>query len=595
MLLNLGPLCRPMKKYPMYGLLVLILRGSLWPARPVIAQGMVQDRSDADQNLAALFLPLVTAPSTTTVSPPVILTFTANPATIAPGGTSTLSWEVIGATQLSISPGIGPVSGTSVAVQPATRTEYTLTASNAAGTATVRTTVDLISGGGGGGGDEGAIWLPYHLANGDLLPTYGASIGVDGRGGVHVAFGLLGHYDQAEDGDSSYAYCAANCAQKENWQFLHLGDSSEVRLALDPAGKPRLLLATPGEISGDYQQVSYRYGVCDTGCTQAANWRFTTVAEVTDSVAWVGGRETENNRYFALDPEGHPAFLYTRFDPEDPYMGYLDYATCAAPDPTSCVEPAQWSITTLAHTNFPESPSLDFAGPGQPRAAIQVSNGLESALCYTACDQNCTDDESWSWRQFTATSYYETMTFSLRLDGQGRPRLALYSGAYNTDPSPFADDLLYYLWCDEGCAEGDAPSWHSVAIGLPTLSGHDVALALDSQGRPRIVYNDRDQGLAYSWCNENCASTGATWRHAVAETSASLSDDYEVLPIRRCTVSTWFTGVRPGLALDDQGNLRIAYDAQHYWYGTETVGGQVKPCNFKDINVTRFAAVNRPE
>lgn len=593
MFLNLGPLCRPMKKHPMYGLLVPILLASLWPARPAIAQ----DRPSAPgaaQNQAALFLPLVAASST--ASPPVIRSFTANPATITLGGTSTLSWEVIGATSLSISPDVGPMSGTSVTVQPATRTEYMLTASNAAGSATARTTVDLISGGGGGGGgDEGAVWLPYRLANGDLLPTYGASIGVDGSGGVHVAFGLLGHYDQAEGGDSSYAYCAANCAQNENWQFLHLGDSSEVRLALSLTGKPRLLLAAPGEISGDYQQVQYRYGVCDTGCTQAANWRFTTVAEVTDSVAWVGGRETENNRYFALDPEGHPAFLYTRFDPEDPYMGYLDYATCAAPDPANCIEPAQWSVTTLAHTNFPQKPSLDFAGAGQPRAAIQVSNGIESALWYTACDQNCTDDESWSWRRVTATSYYETMTFSLRVDGQGQPRMAFYSGPYNADPSPFADDLLYYLWCDDQCADGDDPTWHSVAIGLSTLSGHDVALALDGQGRPRMVYSDRNQGLGYSWCNETCESTAAAWNHAAAETSASLSDNYEVLPIRRCTVSTWFTGVRPGLALDAQGNLRIAYDAQHYWYGTETVGGQVRQCNFKDINVTRFAAVSRPE
>jgi hypothetical protein len=593
MYLNLGPLCRPIKKFPIVGLIVLTLLASLWLAPPVIAQDIPQDRADAAQDGTALFLPLVTA-SMATVSPPVIHAFTANPQTIAPGGTSTLSWNVGGATSLSISPDIGPVNGTSIAVQPATRTEYTLTASNAAGTATARTTVDLVSGG-GGGEDEGAVWLPYQLASGGLLPTYGASIGVDGSGGVHVAFGLLSHSDQAEDGDGSYAYCAANCAQKENWQFLHLGDSAEVRLALDPAGRPRLLLATPGEISGDYQQVSYRYGVCDSACTQAANWRFTTVAEVTDSVAWVGGRENENNRYFALDPEGHPAFLYTRFDPQDPYMGYLDYATCAAPDPANCIEPARWSITTLAHTNFPQSPSLDFAGPGQPRAAIEVSNGSESALWYTACDQNCTDDESWSWRRVTATSYYETMTFSLRLDGQGRPRLALYSGPYNTDPSPFADDQLYYLWCDEGCAEGEDPTWHGVAIGLPTLSGHDVALALDGQGRPRMVYSDSNQGLGYSWCNQNCASTGAVWNHAVAESSASLSNDYQVLPIRRCTVSTWFTGVRPNLALDAQGNLRIVYDAQHYWYGTETVGGQVKPCNFKDINVTRFAAVNHPE
>lgn len=243
MFLNVGPLCRSMKKHPLYGLLVLILLLSLWPGPPVIAQGMTQDRPGASQNQGSLFLPLVAAPAMASL--PVIRTFTASPATIAAGGTSTLSWEVIGATSLNISPEVGPVSGTSITVQPATRTEYTLTASNAAGTATARTTVDLFSG--DGGEDEGAVWLPYRLANGDLLPTYGASIGVDGSGGVHVAFGLLGHYDQAEDGDGIYAYCAANCTQNENWHYLHLGDSSEVRLALDPGwpSTPRATCASP--------------------------------------------------------------------------------------------------------------------------------------------------------------------------------------------------------------------------------------------------------------------------------------------------------------------------------------------------------------
>jgi hypothetical protein len=319
------------------------------------------------------------------------------------------------------------------------------------------------------------------------------------------------------------------------------------------------------------------------------------VAEVVDSIAWVGGRENASNHYFALDPQGRPAFLYTRFEPDDPYMGFLDYAACVAGSPTGCTEAANWSITSLAHTNFPENPSLAFAGAGRPRLAIQVSNGIESSLWYTACDQSCTSAENWSWTNITPTSYYETMTFSLRVDGQGRPRIALYAGAYNQSPSPFADNLLYYLWCDGGCADGQAGNWQGMAIGAPALSGDDVDVALDGQGRPRLVYGERNQGLGYSWCNENCTSPNASWHHAVAETSDSLSDDFEVLPIRRCTVSTWFTGVRPALALDAQGNLRIAYDAQHYWYGTETVGGQVQTCNFKDINVTRFAALDRPE
>jgi hypothetical protein len=63
--------------------------------------------------------------------------FTANPTTITSGGISTLSWNVIGATSVSISPSIGTVSslGTTT-VSPTTSTAYTLTASNGASTVT---------------------------------------------------------------------------------------------------------------------------------------------------------------------------------------------------------------------------------------------------------------------------------------------------------------------------------------------------------------------------------------------------------------------------------------------------------------------------
>jgi len=70
-----------------------------------------------------------------TVTKPVINSFTASPASILPGGSSTLSWDVTGCTTVSIEPGVGNVSlsGTRV-VLPAKTTTYTLTASNAIGT-----------------------------------------------------------------------------------------------------------------------------------------------------------------------------------------------------------------------------------------------------------------------------------------------------------------------------------------------------------------------------------------------------------------------------------------------------------------------------
>ncbi len=75
---------------------------------------------------------------------PKLLSFTANPVEIAEGQTSTLTWNVEGATQVTISNNVGRVNASgSVQVQPATTTTYTLTATNDAGAITAVTTVTV--------------------------------------------------------------------------------------------------------------------------------------------------------------------------------------------------------------------------------------------------------------------------------------------------------------------------------------------------------------------------------------------------------------------------------------------------------------------
>jgi hypothetical protein len=86
--------------------------------------------------------------ATTTVSVtagpvPVITSFAASPTSISPGGSSTLSWNVSGATSLSINQGVGVVTGTSIAVNPSVTTTYTLTATNASGPSTATATVTV--------------------------------------------------------------------------------------------------------------------------------------------------------------------------------------------------------------------------------------------------------------------------------------------------------------------------------------------------------------------------------------------------------------------------------------------------------------------
>jgi len=65
---------------------------------------------------------------------PVVNYFTANPPIISAGSSTTLSWNVSNATSVTIDPGVGSAGLVGTApVSPATSTNYTLTATNAAG------------------------------------------------------------------------------------------------------------------------------------------------------------------------------------------------------------------------------------------------------------------------------------------------------------------------------------------------------------------------------------------------------------------------------------------------------------------------------
>jgi len=77
---------------------------------------------------------------------PVIVNFTANPASISAGQSSTLQWSVQNSTSVSISP-IGTVTASGTrSVSPTVTTVYTLTATNAAGSTTSTATVTVGNG-----------------------------------------------------------------------------------------------------------------------------------------------------------------------------------------------------------------------------------------------------------------------------------------------------------------------------------------------------------------------------------------------------------------------------------------------------------------
>jgi hypothetical protein len=76
---------------------------------------------------------------------PSISSFTANPATVNSGTSTTLSWTTSGATTISISPGsfTSTSASGSTSVSPSATTTYTLTATNSSGSATSTVTVTV--------------------------------------------------------------------------------------------------------------------------------------------------------------------------------------------------------------------------------------------------------------------------------------------------------------------------------------------------------------------------------------------------------------------------------------------------------------------
>lgn len=87
--------------------------------------------------------PLYTPNNVPTGPAPNISTFTANPSTINPGQSSTLTWNVSGASYNIVSPQIGAIRGTSVSVTPSQTTIYYLISTNEYGRSTARVTVTV--------------------------------------------------------------------------------------------------------------------------------------------------------------------------------------------------------------------------------------------------------------------------------------------------------------------------------------------------------------------------------------------------------------------------------------------------------------------
>ena len=474
---------------------------------------------------------------------PTVTSFNASPATIASGASATLSWSVSGATSLSLSPG-GAVTGTSVQVQPTQTTDYTLTATNAAGQVSAHTTVTVST-------------VPAQVA---LFPEiyvngHAPVLLADPGGTLHLVYSATTTPNAGgSDYPVRYGECAADCTREASWHFVSLGDAGlfggHARLALDPAGHPRVVYMSAPNLSDPTTLVFAR---CDAGCTQAANWS-AGVALTGDSSLGNGIRDS---RYFALDPSGKPRLFVTS-------TAGTTYATCEG----DCTQTVNWhALGMFGSGSLERGFSLAFGADGLPRVAFtsgDLGTGCtpgSNTLIYMACSGACDTLTGTNWFYLPMFCQGDSDDYDLALDpATGHPRLALYDDYTGNGAVP--SDLTY-AFCDADCTTA-LGSWTQAGLGLGGHQGEGgVALALTAQGEPRIAYDQYDDGLGYAVCTGGCATTHQSWSAQTVESTDTMAATDPPPAPTGCSTnpqSYWYPGGKPQLWLDPAGAPSFAYE-----------------------------------
>jgi len=292
------------------------------------------------------------------------------------------------------------------------------------------------------------------------------------------------------------------------------------------------------EYGGD---MNYYYAECNANCTDsAANWPSVAVASL-------GGYDYPHNvRYAALDAQGRPRLVYEMSSYPDYGFNYL---TCDA----DCTTASNWQTTAVTTPDLQPDMNLQLVFDQNGRPRVLGYDDDNSVLVYAECDSSCSTAANWGSVALFDVGYYFDYDFALRLDAQGHPRIAYYLADGN-------NNVLYYAWSNANSLT--VTGWSSYSLNYPTNDELSLDLALDSQGRPRVVFATDELDLSYLTCTANCESASPTWQQQFIETGDDLDVSY---PISNpgCIAPTWMIVGYPSLALDTADNPNVSYFAKH--------------------------------
>lgn len=394
-----------------------------------------------------------------------------------------------------------------------------------------------------------------------------ASISVvrDKQGASHIAFtGYDGKtkdqvfYINCEDSD-----CGTSAANWEKATIAFPG-ATKIQLAVTSDGRPRLYVISRSAANQSNFNRTYSYGECDSGCTEAANWKFTEIVHSGDNLLGEVLTLRTPDRTFVLDGKDRPRFIYTdaNYFIEPDHYGAFVMACDAA-----CTEKVNWTETDLAHhlgyrhEQFTK-PVLAVAENGTIGVVANVyafddkGEKMKDGVYYYGCTENCTDRSSWSraYVNEMGGGSYPSPTWDLAFTRDGRPRVAQFAGD-GTERKDLSHELIY-LWCDTEC--GRDSSWNGSTVQPGKGIGESADLALDENDRPRIAMLTNHGEMALAACDEDCETSTPKWRYALAESIATPQKERpQALPFH-CDGEIW-EALMPSLSLNGD-SATIGYD-----------------------------------
>ncbi|MCW5818637.1 MAG: hypothetical protein KIT12_01895 [Trueperaceae bacterium] len=391
-----------------------------------------------------------------------------------------------------------------------------------------------------------ALAQPFFLPTGDEVYNTGdPRVRADAHGGLHLAYPLV-----AAAG-AVYAYCPPGCGSAEEmWTVVfetgEAGAVGNALVALDGAGRPRLLLATHDSVF---------YAECSGDCRDDRAWSLANV------YTHDGGWELTGEA-FALDPDGHPRFL---MHAEQTYLGLF------APDPgtlffacdASCLDPASWRRGLISEQSWLE-PTFVYDPSGVAHVAAVITVEGADLVAYLRCEADCGSEEVDNWPGIGLghaffDRYVEEIqpSVSLAVTAAGGARLAFLG---QNDGERF----LAYFECDADCTAAEGEAWTAIALvsGEPALRlGDGLQLVLTAAEHPRLVYT-HGSNIYLGTCDNDCVGRSGSddWGAVTVETGEDLPAD-DIFLYRGCNVGYWFFR-QPAVAVTPVGEALIAYRAE---------------------------------